>query len=88
MVIFIGNIISYRDGGTISITGYVQGFGETEICIDQRIGSKDSSVWIGYPDKKDSIRITDEDFLNSLKDAVISYSKSAENYKNQILEIL
>lgn len=88
MIINIESITSYRDGGTISIKGFIQGFKEREICVDQRIGSKDTSVWVGYPDKKDSIRITDEDFLKELKEAVTLYSKSAENYKNKILKII
>jgi hypothetical protein len=40
-----------------------------------------------FETKEQAVKVLN-DFLNSLKDAVISYSKSAENYKNQILEIL
>lgn len=88
MIINIETITSYRDGGTISIRGFVQGFQEREICIDRRMGGGDNSVWIGYPHKKDSIRITDEDFLQTLKKEVENYAKFANQYKDEILNLI
>lgn len=88
MIINIEKITSYRDGGTISIIGFIQGFKEREICIDKRIGSECNSVWIGYPDKKNSIRITDIEFLETLKKSINDYVESVKNYQQQILELI
>ena len=88
MKINIETITTYRDGGTISIKGFMQGFREKEICIDRRIGVGNDSVWVGYPDKKDSIRITDKDFLQALKKEVVDYTESVNKYKDIILELL
>ena len=88
MIIFIEKISSYRDGGTISIKGFIQGFEQKEICIDRRIVKGDSSVWIGYPYEKDSIRITDSEFINKLKKEIKNYAEHTNQYKDLILELL
>jgi len=43
----ITKVASYRDGGTISIRGILDGI-DFEVCIDHRISSKAPSRWNGY----------------------------------------
>lgn len=88
MIIFIDKITHYRDGGTISIQGFFQGFSFREICIKCSSFNGDNSVWFGYPNKENSVQITDSKIIETLKKEVENFSKSVENYKNEILTIL
>jgi hypothetical protein len=86
----INKFDSYRDGGTVSMNCRIGGpiwdkyiktetGKEVEICIDGRFG-KYPTIWIGYPEKKESILIEDSEIIKHIISRVEDY-KRITNHK-------
>ena len=64
--LILKNIESYMDGGTKELT-----FDNSKIniCIDFRLNSKNKgSIWMGYPEKKGSFLVEDDELLKNIHD--------------------
>ena len=75
--LFLHDIISFRDGGTKELH-YREASENIYVCIDFRIGKRTGEVWVGYPEKPESVKIEDQNTLNNIKTSIEIFIKNAQ----------
>jgi len=97
----INKFDSYRDGGTVSMNCRIYGpiwdkyiksengitrseYKDVEICIDGRFG-KCPTMWIGYPEKEESILIEDSEIIKHIISKVEDYKRITNHKMNSFI---